>query len=113
MIRRANRFHGHRSVSRVKGSVVHTQHLTLRVAKNRHKDYRAAVVVSKKVASSAVVRNRIRRRLFEQIRTQGRLNGSPLDVVIYVKTTDVAQLPAPVIETEVGALTKKALASLR
>lgn len=40
------------------------------VGNPRTNDYRAAVVVSKKVHKSAVVRNRIRRRIYEQIRLQ-------------------------------------------
>ena len=85
----------------------------MRSAKNHQTDYRAAIVVSKKVAPHAVSRNRIRRRLFEQLRTQGRFNNIPLDVVIYVKSKDVATLPTTALAAEVSQLTKKALASMR
>lgn len=112
MIRRANRFHGHNSVSRLRGDVVHGRYMTLRFAKNNRNDYRLAVVVSKKVASSAVKRNRIRRRLFELVRTQSRVQNTPIDLILYVKTADVAVVPSLVLSEEVASLTKKALSTL-
>lgn len=110
MIRRANRFHGHHSVMKVRGSVAHGKVLSFRYAKNRGPNYRLAVVVSKKVASHAVTRNRIRRRIFELVRTQGRVNNTPLDLVIYVKTAEVAKLAHNELDSEIASLTKKALA---
>ncbi len=93
MIRRRNRFHGHRSVSRVRGRVVHTALFSVRCADNKRQDYRVAVVVSKKVDKRAVVRNKIRRRIYELIRTHAELTGLPVDMVVYVKSADVASMP--------------------
>lgn len=112
MISRDNRFHGHRAVSGVRGTVIHSRLLTLRVAINKKQDYRLAVVVSKKVAASAVARNRMRRRIFEIIRTQKRVNNLPLDLVIYIKTDAVSEISAKDLEKEVLSLSKKALATL-
>ncbi len=112
MIRRANRFHGHHSVSRLRGVVIHGTYLSLRFEKNKKQDYRLAVVVSKKIASSAVVRNRIRRRLYEIVRVQRRVENTPLDMVLYVKTADAATIPSERLSAEVANLTKKALARL-
>ena len=109
MIRRANRFHGHHSVMKVRGSVAHGKVLSFRYAKNRGPSYRLAVVVSKKVAPHAVTRNRIRRRVFELIRTQGRVENTPIDIVVYVKTSDIAKLDHDLLSKEVTSLTKKAL----
>jgi ribonuclease P protein component len=71
------------------------------------------VVVSKKIAASAVKRNRIRRRLFEQIRTQGRLSNLPIDMVLYVKTAELATVKPTELAVEVAEITKKVLARLK
>lgn len=42
--------------------------MALRYCPGKYDEYRLAVVVSKKVSKSAVVRNRIRRRIFESVR---------------------------------------------
>jgi ribonuclease P protein component len=112
VIRRANRFHGHNAVSRLRGNVYHDSNLSLRYAKNTKSDYRLAVVVSKKTASSAVVRNRIRRRVFEIVRTGRRTENIPIDMVIYIKTADVAKLDSEQLANEVSNLIKKALSRL-
>ncbi len=109
MIIRKNRFHGHHSVSRVRGASLHGQLMSLRFAPSHNKDYRAAVVVSKKIDKRAVVRNRIRRRLFEIIRVQGGLESVPIDIVIYAKTPDIASVDHAVLAAELTSLLQKAL----
>ncbi|MBP6962640.1 ribonuclease P protein component [Candidatus Saccharibacteria bacterium] len=112
MIGRANRFHGHRSVSNVRGEVAHGRLMSIRFTKNKKGDYRAAVVVSKKIAPSAVVRNRIRRRIFELVRTEKLLAGQPIDVIIYAKTSAIIEITSLDLGREVSGLTKKALAKV-
>jgi len=112
MIGRANRFHGHRSVSNVRGEVAHGRLMSIRFCKNKKQDYRLAVVVSKKIAPTAVARNRIRRRIFEIVRTEGGLAGKPIDLIIYAKTDAIAELDSTDLGKEVLSLTKKALASV-
>ncbi len=54
-----------------------------------------AVIVSKKVAKSAVDRNRIRRRVFETVRKSHALDSQAIDAVFVVndiKIKDVSQL---------------------
>jgi ribonuclease P protein component len=64
------------------------------VRNSRQKTWRAAVVVSRKVSKSAVVRNRIRRRVFEVVRAcSGRIDGS-YDLVFNVYAENVATLDA-------------------
>lgn len=109
MIIRKNRFHGHHSVSRVRGVSLHGQLMSLRFAPSHNKDYRAAVVVSKKIDKRAVVRNRIRRRLFEIIRVQGGLAGKPVDIVVYAKTAEIATADHGVLAAELTGLIQKAL----
>lgn len=52
-----------------------------------------AVIVSKKVAKSAVVRNRIRRRLYEAVRTSKLFDETPVDVVFVVRSEELVRLP--------------------
>jgi ribonuclease P protein component len=65
--------------------------LSLRVVRNaRQSTWRAAVVVSRKVSKSAVVRNRIRRRVFEIVRSHaGRIDGN-YDLVFNVYAEGIA-----------------------
>ena len=110
MINRKNRFHGHNSVSRVRGPAVHSDLLSFRFAKNpKRKDYRLAVVVSKKVAPTAVQRNRIRRRLYEIVRKSARFQNTPIDLIIYVKLPEVSTLDATLLQKEVDKLSIKVL----
>jgi ribonuclease P protein component len=113
MIARKNRFHGHRSVSKVRGLTINSDNISLRFQKTNRADYRLAVVVSKKTAPKAVMRNRIRRRIFEAVRIQKRLNGIPIDVVIYVKSSKLESISASELQDEVLQLTKKALQRLQ
>lgn len=97
MLARAHRFHGHASLRFVfsRGKVIRGQHFSLKYVLNpKRKSYRAAVVVSKKVHKSAVVRNRIRRRLYGIIRTSIATNGPPFDFVLTVYAEQVADMPA-------------------
>ena len=110
MINRKNRFHGHNSVSRVRGPAVHSDILSFRFAKNpKRSDFRLAVVVSKKVAPTAVQRNRIRRRLYEIVRKSARFQNTPIDLIIYVKLPEVSTLDATLLQKEVDKLSIKVL----
>lgn len=96
MIGRINRFHGHNSLRHVyqRGRVVRSSLFAIRTLPNdRRQTYRAAVVVSKKVNKSAVVRNRIRRRMYEQVRLVGHQFNRPYDLVITVFSDNVATMP--------------------
>ncbi len=116
MIHSTHRFHGRSSLRYVyhHGRQVRGDLMSLRVALNsRQKTWRVAVVVSRKVSKSAVVRNRIRRRIFEVVRRQaGYING-PFDLVFNVYSEQLAQAEQETIEKTVqdqldraGALSK-------
>lgn len=64
--------------------------MTIRYVHNSHrKDSRFAVVVSKKTLKGAVKRNRVRRRLYEYIRTKmPKLNGI-YDIAIIVSNAEI------------------------
>lgn len=87
MIAAAHRFHGRHSLRYVyqRGKTVRDHELALRFVYNdRCKAYRVAVVVSRKVSKSAVVRNRIRRRIYEIVRTHAERIAGPYDLVFTV-----------------------------
>lgn len=67
----------------------------------KRKTYRAAVVVSKKVHKSAVVRNRIRRRIFEVLRHYESKINEPHDIVITVFHESIATIPHEELDTMV------------
>jgi len=93
MISRLFRFRGHHSLKTVyqRGQTVRGSFLQLKYTTRRDQRYRAAVVVSRKVHKSAVVRNRIRRRIYEILRQQqAKLQGK--DVVVTVFSEQVANM---------------------
>lgn len=111
MISRKNRFHGHGSLRFVyrNGQTVRGPLCALKfVANPKRNEYRLAVVVSKKVSKSAVVRNRIRRRLYEAVRLEAPGMQTPHDMVITVFNEQVASLPAEDITKLVRAQLKQA-----
>jgi ribonuclease P protein component len=108
MIGRTHRFHGHGSLRYVyqRGQTTRGPALAVRYALNeRRKDYRVAVVVSKKVSKSAVVRNRIRRRIYEQIRLLEPHITQPADLVISVFSDSLATMPS----SELASLVRQQL----
>lgn len=87
MISRAHRFHGHGSLRYVyqNGQTVRGPLTALKFTLNpRRTTYRLAVVVSRKINKSAIVRNRIRRRLYEAVRLREEDIKQPYDMVITV-----------------------------
>ena len=91
------RFHGHGSLRYVykNGQAFRSHLITVKVTENKHrKESRFAVVVSKKVHKSAVGRNRIRRRIYEIVRTELPRITSVYDVAIMVFSSEVISLPA-------------------
>jgi ribonuclease P protein component len=60
-----------------------------------------AVVVSKKVSKSAVVRNRIRRRMYEAVRTSAGRIQDAYDIVFIVYSDQLAEMPAEMVQRAV------------
>lgn len=111
MIARTHRFHGHGSLRFVyqNGQVERGPCMVLKYAHNKRRNtWRAAVVVSKKVHKSAVVRNRIRRRIYELLRVQLSSLEEPIDVVCIIHSESVASMPAVDLEQTVTQQLKKA-----
>lgn len=74
----------------------------------RRSTYRSAVVVSKKVSKSAVVRNRIRRRIYEQIRLLETQINKPYDIVITVYNDQLAEVPIAELQKQLNSQLKLA-----
>ena len=112
MITRKHRFHGYGSVNAVyrQSSSVRGSVISLRYARrDASKPYRVAVVVSKKVHKSAVVRNRIRRRIYEAVRTTDQVLPAGLDLVFTVFSDKVAAMEPQELVTSINDLLQKAL----
>lgn len=95
MIQSKHRFHGRSSLGFVykRGRVIRGNLISLRHIRNeRNRTHRVAVVVSRKVSKSAVVRNRIRRRLYEIVRKNANTIVGPHDLVFTVYGESVATL---------------------
>ena len=101
MIAGSNRFHGRNSLAdffrrsrsvRIEGFVVRHR------PNRRRSDFRLAVVVGKKVDKRAVVRNRIRRRIYELFRRQLPAFGCGVDIAVIVLKSDPALVPAKELE---------------
>jgi ribonuclease P protein component len=109
MIAFKHRFHRRKDVQHVQKNGDNFRYGAMSLRRlPKHKDnYRVAVVVSKKVDKRAAVRNRIRRRIFELIRKQGRLN-EDYDLVVGVYENKYATMKPEKISAEVDGLLKKA-----
>lgn len=112
MIPKENRFTGNRSIERVYKSArpIRSGLFTIRVKESSQDNYRLAVVVSKKVSKSAVVRNRIRRRVFELVRKN--IDGSPglkgQEIIITVFEEKAAAMRSEELAAQLENLFKKA-----
>lgn len=111
MIGRKNRFHGYGSLRYVyqHGKTVRGPLTTLKYASNpKREGYRLAVVVSRKVNKSAVVRNRIRRRVYECFRHKSPEFTGFYDMVFTVFHEQLADMPAADLQKLVNGQLKQA-----
>jgi ribonuclease P protein component len=96
MIANTNRFHGQNGLMYVyrKGQTIRTKHCAAKfVVNQRASTYRIAVVISKKNARTAPLRNRIRRRIYEQMRLLAPQYLANQDVVVTVFDAELAVCP--------------------
>jgi len=111
MISTAHRFHGYGSLRYVyrNGQVVRGPICSVKyVINERRKRYRVAIVVSKKVNKSAVVRNRIRRRFYEAVRLLENRITAPYDIVFTIFHDQAAEMPHEELARMVHAQLKQA-----
>jgi len=105
------RFHGHNSLRYVytNGKAVRSQPLTIKWVKNTHRSKpRISVVVSKKVIKSAVGRNRIRRRIYEYMRTHLDKLNDVYDIVVITTSPELKDMPHDELSALIGGLLDKA-----
>ncbi len=110
MLAKENRFHGSRDIRRLQaaGQKTRSKYLAARSNTQPGRPFQASIVVSRKVSKSAVVRNRIRRRLYELLRTEhvSVLDGVSLVIMAYDAT--LAVMPQEELRKELAALLSKA-----
>jgi ribonuclease P protein component len=111
MFAKTHRFHGYGSLKAVygRGKTVRGPVISLKYStRDADKPYRVAVVVSRKVSKSAVVRNRIRRRIYEQVRQLSPAFPGGLDMVFTAYSDQVADMEAVQLARVIQDLVKKA-----
>lgn len=109
MISSLHRFHGTKSLNYTyrNGRSVRTKYFVAKYSPNpRRQDYRAAVVVSKKVDKRATVRNRIRRRIYELVRMELADKLKNTDLIITVIDPGVANLEPTELKTAFKSLVR-------
>ena len=111
MINRLYRFRGHNSLSYLfrKGNVERVDFLSLKFARGKNDDYRLSVIVSKKVSKSAVVRNRIRRRIYEIFRVMKKASSVkwPYDMALTVYDERISSMSHNELHELIEKLLKK------
>ena len=111
MLTKAQRFHGHNSLRPVynKGKSAYTRAIKLLMLESRsggtaYQNSRVAVVVSKKVHKSAVVRNRIRRRVYTIMSGVLKKSEQPSDIILIINDASVATMPQQQLQHDVEGL---------
>jgi len=107
MLKKLNRFHGHQSVRRAyrQGRPVRGTYMSLHsYTEGQGQHTKAAVVVSRKVDKSAVKRNRVRRRIYEQVRLQLADFKNPVALVFTVYKPEIAELTSEQLVKEINGL---------
>jgi ribonuclease P protein component len=113
MLAKKYRFHSRGGVRFVlnRGKAIRMDKFTMVFTPNQRRAQRFAVVVSKKIFKSAVSRNRIRRRVYEAIRTQ--LTPAPIDHVFIINSREVRDMPSSELHRNIRSLLSKATKSVK
>ncbi len=95
MINFKNRFHGHGSLNYLyrNGLIIRSKFITLKYLTNSYrKNSRISVIISKKITKKAVLRNRIRRRIYEIIRLELNNFTGVFDLAIVVNSLEINEM---------------------
>lgn len=88
--------------------MVRGEQISLNYSKSRSNKLRAAVVVSKKTAKSAVKRNRIRRRVYEIVRKEYLTKELGYNLIFLIFSEDIATINHVELVQKIDSLIKKA-----
>jgi ribonuclease P protein component len=111
MLKQDYRFHGYGSLKFLyhKGETFRSRSVSLRVVANpKRKNSRVAVIVTKKVIKAAPKRNRIRRRVYEVVRTNWTHLKPGHDMLISVYDPQAGIMPYEELEKTVISVLKQA-----
>lgn len=110
MLNKKFRFHSRGGVRYVyqKGKTIRSAKMSLIFVKNTRNYTRIAVVVSKKIAKSAVKRNRMRRRIYEALRKNFDYIPKGYDYIFVVFSNDVLKMSFKELEKRLGELVSEA-----
>lgn len=114
MLSRKNRFHGHNALNFTyrKGRSVKDDLVSLKYTNNpKRRNFRVAVVVSKKVSKSAVKRNKIRRRIYQIVRDHSKRIKPSYDLVFTVYSLETYSLEYKQLEEIIKQLLERAAAT--
>jgi ribonuclease P protein component len=111
MLSHKYRFHGHGSLRYLyrNGLTARNRAVLVKYCENKHRtNSRVAVVVGKKVAKSAVKRNRIRRRIFEVLRNHWEYIKPHHDISLTVFTAEFMTMSPDEVEENIISVLKQA-----
>lgn len=111
MLAQQYRFHGHNGLRYLykHGKTARTRNFLLRFVPNTTRPHsRVTVIVSKKVSKSSARRNRIRRRVYEIIRSQWDDLLHPHDLSITAYAAEIQFIPSEELEREITQLLSQA-----
>jgi ribonuclease P protein component len=106
MLSKKYRFHsrgGVRATFRT-GQTIRTPKISLTHAKNTRGKTRVAIVISKKVLKSAVGRNRIRRRIYEIIRSELSTLTQPTDLIFTIYSRELKNMDHTELKSTISDL---------
>ncbi|HVX24099.1 MAG TPA: ribonuclease P protein component [Candidatus Saccharimonadales bacterium] len=115
MLARAHRFHGYNALRAIyqRGQTARAGQLNLKYSQREGaQPTRVAVVVSRKVSKSAVVRNRIRRRIYEGVRRSPQYAPTGCNLVLTAYHEQLATLPAPELQRLIDDVLAKVTVSM-
>lgn len=109
MLARKYRLRTTKDVARVyrRGQAVRGSSMSLKWLANQQGHMRAAVVVSKKVAPRAPLRNRIRRRVYEHLRQISAVQEQPVDLIFNIYSDELATMPSEKLNQQLLSLLQK------
>lgn len=111
MLAKQYRFHGYGSLKFLynKGKMSRAKFCSLKYINNPRREHsRLAVVVAKKVSKKAPVRNRIRRRIYESVRTHWPMLKPGHDMIITVFDESIAAINPAELNRIIAELLTKA-----